>query len=70
MHDEAAAYYVDMIDQTHLGHTFIAQQFGTSALPTVLSQHTFDTLSSILLYILALSHSQFVHFRFSSSCCL
>jgi alpha-mannosidase len=33
MHDEAAAHYVDMIDQTTLGHRFLKQQFG--AVPTV-----------------------------------
>ncbi|GAB4853095.1 hypothetical protein Ancab_017279 [Ancistrocladus abbreviatus] len=27
MHDEAAAYYIDMIDQTTLGHRFIKEQF-------------------------------------------
>ncbi|KAG0462780.1 hypothetical protein HPP92_021256 [Vanilla planifolia] len=28
MHDEAAAHYIDMIDQTTLGHLFIKQEFG------------------------------------------
>lgn len=28
MHDEAATHYVDMIDQTTLGHRFIKEQFG------------------------------------------
>lgn len=28
MHDEATTHYVDMIDQTTLGHRFIKQQFG------------------------------------------
>nr|BET03731.1 alpha-mannosidase [Allium cepa] len=28
MHDEAAVHYVDMIDQTTLGHRFIKQEFG------------------------------------------
>jgi len=28
MHDEAAAHYIDMIDQTTLGHQFILQEFG------------------------------------------
>eukprot|EP01018_Ginkgo_biloba_P031211 Gb_14161 [translate_table: standard] len=28
MHDEAATYYVDMIDQTTLGHRFIKKEFG------------------------------------------
>jgi alpha-mannosidase len=35
MHDEAAAHYIDMIDQTTLGHKFIVEQFGTSAVPTI-----------------------------------
>ena len=33
MHDEAAAHYVDMVDQTTLGHRFLKQEFGVS--PTV-----------------------------------
>ncbi|XXG47128.1 hypothetical protein AAC387_Pa02g1821 [Persea americana] len=28
MHDEAATHYIDMIDQTTLGHRFIKQEFG------------------------------------------
>ena len=28
MHDEAAPHYIDMIDQTTLGHRFIKQEFG------------------------------------------
>ncbi|XP_020253572.1 probable alpha-mannosidase At5g13980 isoform X2 [Asparagus officinalis] len=28
MHDEAAVHYIDMIDQTTLGHRFIRQEFG------------------------------------------
>ena len=35
MHDEAAAHYVDMIDQTTLGHRFIVEEFGQSAVPTI-----------------------------------
>ena len=35
MHDEAAAHYVGMVDQTHLGHTFLRQEFGEEALPRV-----------------------------------
>lgn len=27
MHDEAATHYIDMIDQTTLGHRFIKDQF-------------------------------------------
>lgn len=27
MHDEAAPHYIDMIDQTTLGHRFIKQEF-------------------------------------------
>jgi len=33
MHDEAAPSYVDMVDNTALGHRMIASQFGVSALP-------------------------------------
>ena len=35
MHDEAATHYVDMIDQTTLGHLFIRQEFGAEHIPTV-----------------------------------
>lgn len=28
MHDEASTLYIDMIDQTTLGHRFIKQEFG------------------------------------------
>ena len=28
MHDEATTHYVDMIDQTTLGHRYIKEQFG------------------------------------------
>lgn len=28
MHDEAATHYIDMIDQTTLGHRFIKKEFG------------------------------------------
>ena len=35
MHDEAAANFVDMLDQTALGHRFIFETFGISAIPTV-----------------------------------
>jgi alpha-mannosidase len=33
MHDEASTHYVDMVDQTTLGHQYITQQFGVQ--PTV-----------------------------------
>ena len=35
MHDEAAAHYIDMVDQTTLGHKFIVDEFNASAVPTV-----------------------------------
>ncbi|CAN0557320.1 unnamed protein product, partial [Ectocarpus sp. 8 AP-2014] len=35
MHDEAAAHYVGMVDQTHLGHSFLREEFGEEALPRV-----------------------------------
>ncbi|TKY73710.1 Alpha-mannosidase protein [Spatholobus suberectus] len=30
MHDEAAAHYIDMIDQTTLGHQFLKEEFGVT----------------------------------------
>lgn len=33
MHDEAATYYTDMVDQTTLGHRFLVDEFG--AIPTI-----------------------------------
>lgn len=30
MHDEAAAHYIDMIDQTTLGHRYIKEQFNVT----------------------------------------
>lgn len=30
MHDEAATHYIDMIDQTTLGHRFIKQEFNVT----------------------------------------
>ena len=35
MHDEATTHFVDMIDQTTLGHRMIAEEFGAEAVPTV-----------------------------------
>ena len=35
MHDEAAPYYIDMIDQTTLGHQFILNEFGAAHIPTI-----------------------------------
>jgi len=35
MHDEAAAHFIDMVDQTTLGHKFIVEEFGESAVPTI-----------------------------------
>jgi len=35
MHDEASPSYVDMIDNTALGHRLIEEQFGAAAIPTV-----------------------------------
>jgi hypothetical protein len=33
MHDESSPTYVDMVDQTTLGHRLISEQFGTDAVP-------------------------------------
>jgi len=30
MHDEAATHYIDMIDQTTLGHQFLIEEFGVT----------------------------------------
>ena len=35
MHDEATTHYIDMIDQTTLGHQYILQEFGEAANPTI-----------------------------------
>ena len=35
MHDEATTHYIDMIDQTTLGHHYIRSQFGEAANPTI-----------------------------------
>jgi alpha-mannosidase len=34
MHDEAAAHYVDMVDQTSLGHRVLLNEFGPQGVPT------------------------------------
>ena len=34
MHDEAAAHYVDMVDQTTLGHRYLLEEFGEDGVPT------------------------------------
>ena len=33
MSDEAAPYYVDMVDQQTVGHLFLLKEFGTVAIP-------------------------------------
>ena len=30
MHDEAATHYIDMIDQTTMGHRFLKEEFGVT----------------------------------------
>ena len=35
MHDEAATHYIDMVDQTTLGHRLLIEAFGKGTVPTV-----------------------------------
>ena len=35
MHDEAATHYVDMVDQTTLGHRLLKEAFGDDGIVTV-----------------------------------
>ena len=35
MQDEATTHYIDMIDQTSLGHRYISAQFGVDAAPRI-----------------------------------
>jgi len=35
MDDEAAPYYVDMVDQQTIGHQFLLKEFGSTGIPTV-----------------------------------
>ena len=35
MHDEAATHYVDMVDQTTLGHRLLKEEFGDAGVPSV-----------------------------------
>jgi hypothetical protein len=35
MSDEAAPYYVDMVDQQTIGHQFLLSEFGPAAVPVV-----------------------------------
>lgn len=35
MHDEGTTHYIDMIDQTTLGHQFIVKEFGAAHIPTI-----------------------------------
>lgn len=44
MHDEATTSYVDMVDNTCLGHRYIASEFGPSALPSVTWQSTYPQI--------------------------
>jgi hypothetical protein len=43
MHDEADTHYIDMIDQTTLGHQYIVKEFGAEYNPTIgwqIGQHS------------------------------
>jgi alpha-mannosidase len=35
MHDEATTHYIDMVDQTTLGHQYIVKEFGAAANPSI-----------------------------------
>jgi len=48
MHDEASPSYVDMIDQTSLGHRLIIQEFGVGALPRVTGEYIHFVMISLV----------------------
>jgi len=59
MHDEAATHYVDMIDQTTLGHRFIKQQFGK--VPRIGWQIDPFGHSAVQAYLLGAEVQSFTH---------
>jgi len=65
MHDEAATHYIDMIDQTTLGHRFIKDEFNKT--PTVGWQIDPFGHSAVQAYLLGaevapLSMAKFIYF--------
>jgi hypothetical protein len=50
MSDEAAPYYVDMVDQQTIGHQFLLSNFGPSAIPKTGWQVNFHSRLSILIF--------------------
>lgn len=60
MHDEATVHYIDMIDQTTLGHRFLKQQF--DYVPTVGWQIDPFGHSAVQAYLLGAE----VHFALST----
>lgn len=53
MHDEATTHYIDMIDQTSLGHRYISEQFGSEAAPRIGWQLDPFGHSAVQAYLLA-----------------
>jgi alpha-mannosidase len=66
MHDEATVHYIDMIDQTTLGHRFIKEEFGQ--IPRIGWQIDPFGHSAVQAYLLGAQVTYFVHlyhnFRF------
>lgn len=64
MHDEAATHYLDMIDQTTLGHRFLASEFGIA--PKVTWQIDPFGHSAVQGYLLGAEVSPCYYSRFQS----
>lgn len=64
MHDEATTHYVDMIDQTTLGHRFIKKQFGK--IPRIAWQIDPFGHSAVQAYLLG---AEVESFRTCLMCC-
>lgn len=59
MHDEAATHYIDMIDQTTLGHRFIKDQF--NIIPRAAWQIDPFGHSAVQGYLLGAEVSEFIN---------